>query len=198
MDGIIQKIDETKPEVILLDIRLYGEKSGLDVAQYLISTNNPTPYIIVSSQFDTEYIEKAMQVEASGYITKPISKETLWPTLELAVLKSGEVLDSQLYVDLKISHGIQRVKLNDILYVKSDHVYVNVVCSNAKYFCRYSLSELIALINQPYIVQCHRSYIINTKMIKKYTSTKVYIEDEVIPVGNTYKKVVAGLLKKAG
>lgn len=112
-DEAIQKINETKPDVILLDIRLYGEKSGLDIAQYLHITNNKTPYIIVSSQYDTPYIERAMRAEASGYITKPISKETLWSTLELAILRSKESSINNLYVDLKISHGIQRVKISD-------------------------------------------------------------------------------------
>ncbi len=191
----IKKLDITQPDVILLDIRLYGEKSGLDVAKYLIDTNDPTPYIIVSSQYDSEFIEKAMRAEASGYITKPISKETLWSTIELAVLKSDESRDNQLYIDLKISHGFQRVNLNEILYIKSDHVYVEVVCKRAKYFCRYSLSELIELINQPHIIRCHRSYIINAKKVNKYSVSKVHIGEDVIPVSGKYKEDVENILR---
>lgn len=169
----LELIEETKPDVVLLDVRLYGEKSGIDVAKHLRESGDPIPYVIVSSQYDSNIIEEAMHAGASGYITKPIAKETLWSSTELAVLKLHEAIINNKYIDVKVSHGIHRIHLKDILYIKSDHVYVEIICESSKFFCRYTLGDLLSQIDQPEFIQCHRSYIINTKKIKKYASTKV-------------------------
>lgn len=190
----IHLIKETNPDIILLDIRLYGEKSGIDVANYLLKSGNNLPYIIVSSQYDSKIIEEAMHAGAAGYITKPISKETLWSTVELAVLKLENDLANENYIDLKIGHDIQKIKLKDIIYIKSDHVYVEVVCHSKKYTCRYTLNELLDKINLPNFVRCHRSYIINTKKIQRYSSSKVWINEEVIPISAKYKEAMANII----
>lgn len=192
-EAAIQKINEERIDVILLDIRLYGEKSGIDVAQYLNKMNNSIPYIIVSSQYDMEYIEKAMQAGASGYIAKPISKESLWSTVEFAVLKSDKTHQNEQFIELKISGSIQRIKLRDIVYIKSDHVYVEVVCTSTKYLARYSFGDILAMIDQPNFIRCHRSYIINTDKIQKYSSSKVWLNEKVIPVSTKYKSRIIGL-----
>ena len=195
-DEAIEKIENLNPDLSLLDIRLYGEKSGIDVAHYINKSPDPKPFVIVSSQYDSAYIEKAMQAKASGYITKPISKETLWSTIELASLKADQELAETSYVDLKISHGIQRVQIKDILYIKSDHVYVEVVCRESKYFCRYALSELLSIIDEASIIQCHRSYLINSELIQKFDGSKLSIEGIEIPVSNKYKKQISELFDR--
>ena len=186
-DEAIQKIQKTEPDVVLLDIRLSGSKSGIDVANYLRHSSEDTPYIIVSSQYDNQFIEKAMKAGAVGYLTKPISKESLWSTIELAVLKQEESAANENYVELKISQGIQRIKVADIKYIKSDHVYVEINCTNAKYLARYNLNEMLNMINDSKFVRCHRSYIINTKLIDRYSKQKVWIGDEEIPIGSKYE-----------
>ena len=193
-DEAVSAIQKDKPDIVLLDIRLYGEKSGIDVALYIQNLERHLPYIIVSSQFDQGYIEKAMQVGASGYITKPISKETLWTSLELAMLKSDE-LKKERYIDLKISHGLQRVKISDILYIKSDHVYVEIIGASFMYYGRYTLADMLKLLDSDHFIQIHRSYIINSSRVEKYTSTKVWINNVDIPISSKYKKLVLSKLK---
>lgn len=195
----LQLLTQTNPDIILLDVRLYGEKSGLDVANHLLSSGNSIPYIIVSSQYDSKIIEEATYAGAAGYITKPISKETLWSTVELSVLKLENAIANETYIDLKVGHDIQRINIKDIIYIKSDHVYVEVICTSSKYICRYSLAELLAKIDQPNLIQCHRSFIVNTKKIQKYSSSKIWINDEVIPVSTKYKEsmsAVFGLMSR--
>lgn len=187
----IQLINETTPDIILLDVRLYGKKSGIDVANHLLDAEIKIPYIIVSSQYDSKIIEEAMYAGAAGYITKPIAKETLWSTIELAVMKLEDNISKETYLDLKMGHDIQRIKLKDIIYIKSDHVYLEIICTSSKYICRYTLTELLELINRSNFIRCHRSYIINTKKIQKYSSSKIWINEEVIPISAKYREAMA-------
>ena len=178
-----------KPDVVLVDIRLYGEKSGLDVARYIKESKDNLPYIIVSSQFDNQYIEMAMRAGAAGYITKPLVKETLWSSLELAVLKAEDRREEE-YIDIKINHGLQRIKISEILYIKSDHVYVEIVGVSFKYYARYALSELLDMLSNDDFLRCHRSYIINTSKIKRYTASRVFIDEVPVPISAKYKDEV--------
>jgi len=190
-----QLIEEKQPDIALLDIRLYGQKSGIDVAHYMKNSGRPMPYIIVSSQFDHGYIEKAMEAGAAGYITKPIAKETLWSSIELAMLKADDSAGGK-FIDIKISHGLQRVKLSDILYVKADHVYVEVFGTSFKYYARYSLKDILTLIDTDKFIQCHRSFVINTDRVEKYSATKVWVGGNEIPVSAKYKTSVLSQLQR--
>lgn len=181
-------IAETTPDIVLLDIRLYGKKSGIDVANYLRHATQKTPYIIISSQYDSGIIEKAMHAGALGYITKPISKETLWSSVELAVMKLHNAVLNDKYIDVKVSNGIHRIYIKNILLIKSDHVYVEIICYSSKLLCRYTLKEMLDMLAQPNFIQCHRSYIINIDKIQKYIAQKVWINGEMIPVSAKYKQ----------
>jgi len=189
----IQLLRATNPDIVLLDVRLYGVKSGIDVANHLLELGNNIPYVIVSSQYDTKIIEEAMYAGAAGYITKPIAKETLWSTIELAVLKLEDNITKEHYIELKTGHDIQRIKLKDIIYIKSDHVYVEIICTDSKYIARYTLTEILDRIDQSHFIRCHRSYIINTKKIQKYSSSKIWINGEVIPISAKYKEIMSNI-----
>lgn len=188
----IQKIKNADPDVVLLDVRLYGDKSGIDVARHLNDSKDPIPYIIVSSQYDSKIIEDAMLAGAAGYLTKPISKETLWSTVELAVMKVQDAIVNEKYVDVKVSQGVHRIHLKDICYIKSDHVYVEINCEESKFLCRYTLTEMLAKIDHSDFIQCHRSYIINTRKIEKYSRQKLWINNMEIPIGSKYRDILDG------
>lgn len=192
----IEMLEQTNPDIVLLDIRLYGKKSGIDIANYLLHSGLKIPYIIVSSQYDSHIIKDAMYAGAAGYITKPIAKETLWSSVELAVLKLEDDIAKEAYIDLKVGHDIQHIKVKDIIYLKSDHVYVEVVCTTDRYLCRYTFKALLAKINQPHFIQCHRSYIVNVKKIQRYSATKIWIEDEVIPISEKHKERISSVVQK--
>ncbi len=86
-DEAVQNIDKYKPDVVILDIRLYGDKSGVHVAKYLQESDKNIPYIIVAAQFGSKNVEQTFSAGAAGYLTKPINKENLWSATELAVHK---------------------------------------------------------------------------------------------------------------
>ncbi len=186
----IEALKESKPDIVLLDVRLYGEKSGIDIANYLQNSRQNIPYVILSSQFDAKTIQSAMLSGAAGYITKPISKETLWSTIELTANKKYNKEESNDFVDLKVGAEIQRIKLNEVLFIKSDHVYLEVVCTTQKYICRYTLGELLTMLDETTFVRCHRSYIVNITKIEKYASSKIWIEGNIIPISAKYKESI--------
>jgi len=176
----VSLIHDKEPDIVLIDIRLYGHKSGLDVAGYLNNLEQVIPFVILSSQYDQSIISQATQAGAAGYLTKPISKESLWSTIELVAHKAQIEAVSDHYIEIKIKKGRHRIPLHEINYIKSDHVYVEIVCDNSKFFSRYSLREMLNNLNRPNFIRCHRSYIVNTSKITTYSSSKVWIQNIMI------------------
>jgi CheY-like chemotaxis protein len=69
---------QLRPDLITLDLMMPG-LTGFELCQLL--RNDPRskhiPVLIISARDDTETMEQAYQVGASGYITKPFGVETL-------------------------------------------------------------------------------------------------------------------------
>ncbi len=181
-----------KPDLILLDIRLYGEKSGIDFAKYLESQNENTPVIFLSSQYDQRTMAQALQTNPYGYLTKPIRKESLWTTVNAAYRLFESKFNSNKEIELFDGKKHHRVKINDILYIEAEHVYLNIVLINQKVITiRQSLKLLYSNLPDDDILQCHRSYIVNQNHIKSWdTNLLTLVNGKEIPVSRNFKKIL--------
>ncbi len=179
-----------KPELILLDIRLYGKKSGIDFSRFLREQKNSPPFIFLTSQFDNDILNQALENKPNGYLTKPIVKETLWTTIETVAQLSGTTNITQAIIsDGKQNH---QVAVEDILFIKADHVYINIHIVNDKVITlRSTLNNILEKINDSSLVLCHRSFIINSKHITKWTAKYLILRDSIkIPVSRSKKEEV--------
>lgn len=66
----MERIKTETPNIVLLDIMLSG-MSGLEVLQLIKKNYDGLPVIIVSALGDEKSIEKAMNLGAVDYLTKP-------------------------------------------------------------------------------------------------------------------------------
>ena len=186
-----------KPDLVLLDIRLYGEKSGIDFANFLISQSEPPPYIYLTSQYDTRVLDMALQTNPYGYITKPFQKESLWTAVESAYNlfshKNGKE-ESTILADGKKNHLI---KFQEILYVQADHVYSIIFTTKSeKIIVRKSLQQLLDICACNYLLYCHRSYIVNLKHIRTWNHDEIILENAmVVPISKSRRDEILVRLK---
>lgn len=177
-----------RPDLILLDIRLYGAKSGIDFADFLKSTNQKTPFIFLSSQYDNHTLKNALETNPYGYLTKPISKESLRTSVSSAyqLFTSTHKTHEILLFDGRVNH---LVNPSEILCIEADHIYVNVVLKDEKIIIvRESLKNILLKLPDDIFKQCHRSYIINSNFIKSWdTSELTLVNGKKIPISRGYK-----------
>lgn len=83
---IVKKAAELNPDLILMDIMLEGEMSGIEAAQQIITDFN-IPVIYLTALADDETLHKAKVTDAFGYILKPFDERTLHSTIEMAIYK---------------------------------------------------------------------------------------------------------------
>lgn len=196
-DEALENYHKFNPDLILLDIRLYGNKSGIDFAKHLESMKYKMPIVFLSSQYDLKTLGLALETYPYGYLTKPVNKMSLWTTISTAYqlyessLSSDEI---QLY-DGKSNHIIN---ISEIMYAESDHIYIKVVMYNGKeIILRESLKNFLSKLPSEVCIQCHRSYIVNTKQIKEWNSnTLTLVNDYKIPVSRNFREAVTKVLQK--
>jgi PAS domain S-box-containing protein len=80
----IQKAVETKPDLALLDIRLYGETDGIEVAEE-IRDRLRIPVVYLTAYADEEMLRRAKLTEPFGYLVKPFGERELHSTIEVAL-----------------------------------------------------------------------------------------------------------------
>jgi CheY-like chemotaxis protein len=73
-----------RPDLILMDIRLRDETSGIDAARE-IRDLHPIPVIFVTAQTDEATLANARAVGPAGIVFKPWSAALLAATIELAL-----------------------------------------------------------------------------------------------------------------
>ena len=82
----LNMIAATKPDLLLVDIHLEGDRDGIQLIEKLYQ-KRVVPAIFVTSFGDKDTIDRAKVTHPYAYIVKPYDKATLQAAIELAVYK---------------------------------------------------------------------------------------------------------------
>lgn len=82
----ITKIEEDRPDLVLMDIVLKGDMDGIEAASQIYSRFN-IPVIYLTAFTDKKTIERAKLTEPFGYIVKPFDDKELHTAVEMALYK---------------------------------------------------------------------------------------------------------------
>ena len=88
-EDAIEQLNTNLPDMVLLDINLSGEMSGIEIAKK-INTQYNIPFIFITSYSDKQTLEKAKFTEPSGYIVNPFNEASLYSTIEIALYNHAQ------------------------------------------------------------------------------------------------------------
>ncbi|MFI1772299.1 LytR/AlgR family response regulator transcription factor [Thalassobellus citreus] len=193
----ITLIEIEKPDIAILDIQLSGKKTGIDLAEKMNNDFN-LPFIFLTSNADKVTLNEAKKVMPPAYLIKPFSKEELYTTVEIVynnfLMKNEKTKSNKQVVEnalfIKERGAMVKLSFDEILYLKSSHVYIEIVLKNKRtHLVRGSLNEIINKLNDKFI-QVHRSYIVNIDFLQKVDNNSLVIYDVIIPLSKKYKESV--------
>jgi CheY-like chemotaxis protein len=90
----IGKLQETHPDLVLMDIVLAGKMDGIQAAEKITALSG-TPVVFLTSYADDKTFGRATLTGPSGYILKPVEKKQLQVTIALALNRQGIELNLQ-------------------------------------------------------------------------------------------------------
>ena len=91
-DGIecLEKLKNVKPDILLLDINM-PNMNGIDVLKELKEKNDPLKVLILTVHSEVEYLVKAVDIGANGYILKDSGSTELKQAIN-AVIDEGSYI----------------------------------------------------------------------------------------------------------
>jgi two-component system, cell cycle sensor histidine kinase and response regulator CckA len=81
-----QSIEEDRPDIVLMDIRLRGEMDGVEAAN-VMRNRYRLPVIFLTAHADDATLRRAQMTEPFGYIVKPLGKTDMKAMLMMACHK---------------------------------------------------------------------------------------------------------------
>ena len=80
----------------------------------------------------------------------------------------------------------QYLDVNDIQYIKSDNVYVEIFTEGHRYIQRKFLGQISKELPSQF-VRVHRSYLVNMDRVSELNKTFILIDGQKIPVSRNFK-----------
>jgi two-component system, LytTR family, response regulator len=191
--GKITSADEAKLwlanntiDVVFLDINLSGE-NGFQ----LLSSLNTQNFKVVFVTAYNQYALQAIKASALDYILKPVNIDELQQAVEKVKLSLGSPLataQSQVLLEhllqtigktnapkkiaLPQLGGINFIEVDDIVSLQADSNYTIIHMNNMqKLVISKTLKDFEELLDQTQFARIHKSYIINIKYIKEYSTS---------------------------
>ena len=166
---------QTKPEVMLLDIRM-PVMDGIEAAQHAQKLE-PKPHIIFTTAFDA-YAIKAFDLNAIDYLLKPIRLERLQAAInkahalkpkQIAALQPLQNLQKRSRTHLSIHERgrVLLVPIETIIYLRAELKYITVRTAEREYLIEESLTNLEAEFGERFI-RLHRNSLVSPNFIAGY------------------------------
>lgn len=173
------------PHLILLDIQIPHELSGLDLARKIREFDTVVPIVFITNY--SEYACQGYTVNALRYLKKPLLEAELFPCLDIAY--RHYILFHQDCSILSLSDEHIVLRYAEILYIEahSPNIEINLVNNQNSIVVRYRLSRLAEHLPQELFSFCHRSYIVNLAQIRTLRKSKLTLcNDKCLPISEKY------------
>ena len=85
-EAVISKTRELNPDLVLMDIVLYGTMTGIEAAEKIMNSFH-IHVIYLTALADNETLQRAKITEPFGYVLKPFDERTLHSSIEMALYK---------------------------------------------------------------------------------------------------------------
>ena len=194
VDNLLSYIDTNKIDVLILDINLKSDKTGLEIAEILRKKYKDVYLIFTTGHL--EYAMLAYKFKTFDYIAKPFTYERFEETIN-RLFEDVHGLPSKY---LKIDKKNTIIDENEIEFIKRDGMKVVFHTSFNDYDTYSSFNKLQDSLPNNFI-RCHKSYVVNINNIKNvdFVENRIYFKKgDFCEIGPKYKKSIMGVLDNYG
>ena len=175
----VKGIDEQRPDIVFLDVRL-GDKTGFDVLSAVSYRN----FKLIFTTAYEQYAIRAFKLSAIDFLLKPVDQEDFEKAIQKALKK---IEQEQLYdrINVLLSHlsaeslpkkisipskqGYVFLDIAEIVRCEADVNYTHIFSTDGKkYTVSKSLKHFEELLSQQRFFRIHNSHLINMAYAKAY------------------------------
>ena len=195
-------VEENKPDIVIMDIRLKGDINGIDTATRM-QKNSDIAVIFLTANADEGTFNKAKAAKPYAFISKPYKQIDLQRAIELTISRlaadenklpeadtgeSGQpfILSDRIFVRQR--EKMIKIYVADILYIEADRNYCRIFSKTHEYLLCVTLKAIEEKLDNRIFLRVHRSYIINLSHIDAVAEDHVIINQKAIPVSEGLKE----------
>jgi len=183
----MKDLRENPVQLIFLDIQM-PELSGIEFAKIL-----PKDTRIIFTTAFPQYAVEGYKVNALDYLLKPISYEDFLKSTDKAlewytVIQRQDTYRRDRFMFVKTDYKLQRINLDDILYIEGLKDYVRFYLKNGeRVMSLMSMKKLEEYLPRPEFLRTHRSYIVHMTETPLVDRFRIVFGETYIPVSENYK-----------
>ncbi len=178
----VDRIKETKPDVVFLDIEMPDE-NGLQLFRYF----DVMSFDVVFTTAYQHYAIKAIKFAALDYILKPVTQPDLSATInrlhnkdkisrktfaKIEALINNLNFDSETYTKIAFptKDGYELERIRNILYGEADGNYCKIFTITKNYIhVSKTLKHVAEMLPSASFARIHKKYLINLNYLKTYS-----------------------------
>lgn len=171
-------------DILFLDINL-GEMSGVQLAEQI---TNQTAIIFTTAY--PEYAIKGFELNITDYLLKPFAFDRFYQSIERAIQrleKYSEPLKIPTFLFIKTEYRLEKVNIEDILFIEGMGDYRRIHTKSTKIMTLQTFKDFELDLKGTSICRVHKSFMVNIQHLKSIERDRIYIQEKVIPISETYK-----------
>lgn len=179
-------------ELIFLDIQMPG-LTGIELAS-MIDTYSTK--VIFTTAFDCFALD-GFRVDALAYLLKPVAYADFLKAAHKAqrYIDASDAPGAPKCITVKTGYKLQKIDLNDILFVEALRDYVAVHTADGEQITTItSLQHIAKELPEALFARVHRSFIVNLANVRVIERSCILFGKTRIPISDTYREQVKARL----
>ncbi len=181
--------------ILLLDVEI-GQENGIALAKSIREYSKQAVILFIT--IHDNFALQAYDVDALGYIVKPLQYERLTRLLDKSLV-TVDYLNEKLhleenYLKIRMQSDVIRIPYHEILYMEKVVNRIDIHTKDRVYSTYESFRSLQNRMDNHRFPQVHQGYIVNFDAIVRIDRSGLYLDEQtMLPVSRRY---YAGLVKR--
>lgn len=191
-------------DLVFLDIRM-PELTGL---QFLKLCGSKCKFILTTAY--AEYALEGFEHDVVDYLVKPIAFDRFLKacqkaytifnaraeqTMHMPQAPEPAPLTDYLFIKGDSKNKFLKIDHADILYIEGLKNYVSIFTATQRIITYQTLRELETQLPMPFY-RIHKSYIVPVNKVRMVEGHVLYVGDQMLPIGSTYREGFLNLIRK--
>lgn len=187
-------------DLVFLDIQM-PDLTGI---QFLKIASGKANYILTTAY--SQYALESYDLNVSDYLLKPIAFDRFYKAVEkvrnqmqkeevaapvvtepiqnASTSPSAPVQD---FIFVKTEHKIQKIQLDDILYIEGLKDYISIFTKSERVITLQNMKKMEETLPKGEFIRVHKSYIVSLDKVESIERSRISITGKIIPIGDTYR-----------